>query len=81
MDYQRAEVAGGTPPPLTRELEAVAGKLGITYIDLLARMNDPQRSRYFLQCDPHWSAFGHEQAARVISAWSYYRQETARQPQ
>jgi hypothetical protein len=80
MDYQRAKAAG-TPPPLARELDAVASDLGITYVDLLAGMNDPPRARYFLQCDPHWSAFGHEQAARIISAWSYYRRLTARQPQ
>jgi hypothetical protein len=79
MDYQRAKAAG--TPPLTRELETMAAELGITYVDLLERMNDAQHARYFLKCDPHWSTLGHEQAARFISTWSYYRQQTARQPQ
>jgi len=74
MDYRRAE-ATGMRPPLTRALEDLSARLGITYIDLLDRMHEPDRGRYYLKCDPHWSSFGHARAAAALKAWSFYRGE------
>lgn len=72
MDYRRV-AATGMKPPLTRALEELSHKLGITYFDLLDRMNAPDRSDYFLRCDPHWSPRGHAAAAAAVSSWSFYR--------
>ena len=74
MDYRRAAVAG-TPPPLTRKLTELSARLGITYIDLLQAMNESDREKYFLACDPHWSESGHAQAAAANAEWSFYRRE------
>jgi lysophospholipase L1-like esterase len=71
MDYWRA-ASTDTTPPLTRELTDLSAKLGITYIDLLQRMNGAERDRYFLACDPHWSDLGHRRAAEVIATWDFY---------
>jgi hypothetical protein len=73
MDYARA-AATGTTPPLTRALTELSAKLDISYIDLLDRMNGPEREQDFLKCDPHWSDHGHRRAAEVIATWRFYHQ-------
>jgi hypothetical protein len=72
MDYRRAAVAGDRPP-LTNALADLSRRLGIAYVDLLERSDAAERERYFLECDPHWSAAGHRLAAEVIAEWSFYR--------
>jgi hypothetical protein len=73
-DFAAAQV--GPPPPLPRELAAVAQRAGIGYLDLLPAMQRDakgQPQRWFLTCDGHWSAAGHAEAARLIrQAWNYY---------
>jgi len=70
-DFPRTAASAG-PPPLRRDLSALAERLGITYVDLLEHMNK-ERANYFLGCDPHWSEAGHELVATVIARWSFYR--------
>jgi lysophospholipase L1-like esterase len=70
-DFPRT-AASADPPPLRRDLSALAARLGITYMDLLEHMNE-ERAKYFLGCDPHWSEAGHELVANVIARWSFYR--------
>jgi lysophospholipase L1-like esterase len=70
-DFPRTAVSP-EPPPLRRDLAALADRLGITYVDLLEHMGEG-RERYFLGCDPHWSEAGHQLVADVIARWSFYR--------
>ncbi|MDB5723504.1 MAG: hypothetical protein JWQ16_258 [Novosphingobium sp.] len=80
-----AAALSGAPPPLPRELSAVAQGAGIDYLDLLPAMQADakgQPARWFLTCDGHWSAAGHAEAARVIrSAWPYYAHSASPLPQ
>ena len=77
MDFNRV-ARDRTTPPLTRELRALSARLGITYIDLLERMNPAESSRFFLPCDPHWSEYGHQVAAGIIATWSFYGSSSPR---
>jgi lysophospholipase L1-like esterase len=70
-DFPRT-AESAAPPPLRRDLAALAESLGITYVDLLEHMSD-ERAKYFLRCDPHWSEAGHQMVAEVIARWSFYR--------
>ncbi len=71
LDYQRAAASG--TPPLTRELKALASRLGITYIDLLEATKDADWPKYFLSCDGHWSSAGHQAAAERLATWQARR--------
>ncbi len=58
--------AGSGAPRLPLRMAALARGLGIDYLDLLAgtRREDPHG--YFISCDGHWNAHGHEVAARIL---------------
>ena len=57
------------PDLLSKRLARISERLGIDYIDptktFRARLNDP--NDLYLPLDGHWTAFGHETAAEVLS--------------
>ena len=65
QDYRRTAREGGTPP-LTTALRELAAKLGIDYLDLLEVTRNSRWNSLFLNCDPHWSEYGHRVAAEEL---------------
>ncbi len=65
-DFARFGTAGSAPLP--KRLETFCEQHGIRYVDLMPSMlgHTTNWAHYFLACDGHWSAAGHETAAAVL---------------
>lgn len=72
-DFIRHQQEGGEPP-LPRRMEELAAKLKVSYLDLMPEMEkDSDWQSYFLSCDKHWAAKGHESAASIIRSSQPYQ--------
>ena len=71
-------LGAGTNSPLAVNLAELCRRQGMRYLDLLPGIRAASKgwqACYYVG-DPHWNAYGHEVAARLIlEGWPWYREE------
>ena len=65
-DMERTK-SEGAAPPLRAALRDLAARIDAEYLDLMEPFAAADWSGYYLSCDGHWTAAGHQAAAKAIN--------------